>query len=161
MNKKLIFLAVLVSLLALSLTFVSCDNGTTSEGGNTFTMTNISATKLSEGSQLCYVGLYPEATTKVQVESDVTALMTNATTSYITAGRQIIDDSLSAPATISGTMLSASSGFSAEWKGDGTYHIWLGLSNGSAITVYRTNTSVTLTAGGSITLNAETDFSKQ
>ncbi|MDR1178555.1 MAG: hypothetical protein LBK64_06990 [Spirochaetaceae bacterium] len=32
MNKKLVFLAMLVSLLALSLVFVSCDNGTTSKG---------------------------------------------------------------------------------------------------------------------------------
>jgi hypothetical protein len=33
MNKKLVFLVMLVSLLALSLAFVSCDNGTTSGGG--------------------------------------------------------------------------------------------------------------------------------
>jgi hypothetical protein len=34
MNKKVFFSAMLVTLLALSLVFVSCDNGTTSDGGD-------------------------------------------------------------------------------------------------------------------------------
>ncbi|MDR2314213.1 MAG: hypothetical protein LBE02_06735 [Spirochaetaceae bacterium] len=162
MNKKLFSLAMPLSLLAVSLLVVSCDNGTSpgGDGANTFTLTNISTAQLNEASQFCYVGLFPYDKTKENVESDVSALLYGSPTSHIIAGRQVIEPYLIAPATINGTLFSASSGFTLEWRGSGTYHIWFGLYDGSTITVYRTNNPITLTAGGSISLNAQTDFTK-
>jgi hypothetical protein len=164
MKKNHLITAMLVSLLALGLAFVSCDNGTSPGGGggdeaNTFTLTNISNAQLNEATALCYVGLFGSDKTKADIESDIGALINNATPTHITAGREVIEN-LTAPATIRGTLFSASSGFSKEWSGSGTYHIWLGLYDGSSITVYRTNNPVTLTAGGSISLDAQTDFFK-
>jgi hypothetical protein len=72
MNKKFNFLVVLVSLLALGLVFVSCDNGTSPGGGGTFRIriTNIPSEIMSAGqSGQILIGLYPANSTTYTISN--------------------------------------------------------------------------------------------
>ncbi|MDR2184761.1 MAG: hypothetical protein LBO80_03705 [Treponema sp.] len=164
MNKKRLLPVMLTGLFALGLAFVSCGGGAGGDdpAGNLFTLTNISDAQLAEGGAggagFAYVGLYPDTATKANVLADVAALQADTTTSYIIAGRRITGTAK----TLSGYFYSADSGFNSVWHGAGTYHIWIGLYDGtSTTTVYRTNTPLTLTDYGSVSLDAQTDSTKQ
>lgn len=69
MNKKLVFSVMLVSLLALSLAFVSCDNGTTNPSGDGTGTFRIKITGIPEsvmaagGSGQILIGLFSANTT--------------------------------------------------------------------------------------------------
>jgi hypothetical protein len=156
MNKKSILPVMLAGLAALGLALVSCDNGSTSgPAGNLFILTNISTGQQAAGSGGVFVGLFPSATTKTQVEADITASASDSATTYVIAGQQ----STSPLGTSFNTYLySASSGFNDLWHGAGTYHIWFVLYDGSDFTYYCTKNPVTLTDYGSITGDAQSHF---
>jgi hypothetical protein len=163
MKKKLFVSAMLVCLLALGLAFVGCSNGSTDDGPNLFTLNGITNAMKTEGDTAAYVGLFPVSTSKTDAQTDVNAFRQGNTTTYIVAGEDVqgaitgSSDNYS----LSGPLKSASSDFTSDWSGGGSFHIWFALLNGSTWTLYRTNNPVDLTSGGSTTLNAVLHLSEQ
>jgi hypothetical protein len=162
MNKKLILSGILAAALIFSL--AGCGDGAGGGNGdspNTFTLTGISQAQANAASRDCLIGLFPVDTDDDQIEADVMAIFGGSgSTSYIVAGAENPQPTeSSAPYSISGPLQSASSGFSSNWRGAGTYHIWFILIDmGDNVMVYRTKNPVTLTAGGSTSVSAQTDF---
>jgi hypothetical protein len=170
MNKKSIFLAVLVSLLALSLAFVSCDNGTSPgyilplNTPNVFTITGIT-TQLRDWSQeACVVGMYPQGTTVNQAITDVRRIYgyESGSPQYVVAGREVYHSAATGTAgnwTESGTLKSVSSNFTQDWRGSGTFiTYWLLQDSGYTYRVYKLKTARTITEGENITVHAVHDF---
>jgi hypothetical protein len=164
LNKKLLLSGISVCLLMFSLVLAGCGDGAGGGGGespNTFKVTAISQTQINQASTHCLVGLFPVETTQSQVLDDVRAIYLNSgTVTYVIAGGidpQPLESS--APYSISGSLKSKSSGFENDWRGEGEYHIWFCLISGaSSVTVYKTNNPVTLTAGGNLSLSAQSDL---
>jgi hypothetical protein len=165
MNKKLLISGILVSLLIFSFGLVGCDNGSTSGGGegpNTFGITAISPTQYAQGWDKQLIGLFPTETVRSEALSDADAVIASSGTTYIVAG--IVDPPFASSAgnySASGSLLSKSSGFTSNWRGDGTYHIWFALKSSGTWTTYRTINPVILTAGGNWSGSAQTDFEKK
>jgi hypothetical protein len=176
MNKKLFSLVMLVSLLALSLVFVSCDNGTTSPGlgfvpggggGNTpnvFTITGITTQLRNHSQKVCVVGMYPVDTTADQALSDTKRIYRLETGSpqYIVAGREVYHDAATGSEgnwTESGTLKSASSNFTSDWRGSGTFiSYWLLQDSGGTYRAYKLKTPKAITEGENTTVHAVNDF---
>jgi hypothetical protein len=107
--------------------------------------------------------LFPVATTKAEAQADADAIRTGGSTNYIVAGEKVPASALTGSSdnySLSAPLKSAGSDFTSDWSGEGSYHIWFALYNGSW-TFYRTTNPVELTSAGSITRNAQTDFTKQ
>jgi hypothetical protein len=133
------------------------------DGPNTFKITNITQAQMNQASTHCLVGLFPTNTTKTQVIADANAIWVNGgSPSYIVAGENDPQPpEISAPYSISGSLLSKDSDWKSAWRGGGEFHIWFLLQNGSTWNAYRTTNPVTLTAGGSYSGNAQTEFKSQ
>jgi hypothetical protein len=167
MNKKVFFSVMLVNLLALSLVFVSCDNGTSPGGGNTpnvFTITGITTQLKTESEKVCIVGMYPESTTADQALNDTKRIygLETGSPQYIVAGREVYHYAATGPEenwTESGTLKSASSGFTSDWRGNGTFiSYWLLQDGGGTYRAYKLKTARIISEGESITVHAVHDF---
>jgi hypothetical protein len=166
MNKKLFPLAMLVSLLALGLVFVSCDSG----GGddtpapNVFTITGITTGLKDNSEAMCIVGMYPPETTKEQALSDTKRIYgwESGSPQYIIAGRAVYHDAATGPEgdwTESGTLKSASSNFTSDWRGSGTFiSYWLLKDTGGTYTAYKLKAERTISEGENTTVHAVNDF---
>jgi hypothetical protein len=168
--KKFSFLAVLVSLLALSLIFIGCP--TDSDGGDggdnsdpkALVVTNTPGSALINLTFAGY-GLFPPGTTKSQVINDANAFLNHTATSYIVAGNNMLDypDELvttgSTMYTTRTLLRGANAAYVSYWTGTGTYDVWILLRNGTNWSFYKSlNVSITSTT---TTLNAQTDFTVQ
>ncbi|WP_043923121.1 hypothetical protein [Leadbettera azotonutricia] len=166
-NNRFFIRGMSAALLALGLVLAGCDNGSTStESANKFTLTQISNTQVAEASYTCLVGLFPESTTRATALADAQAIVLDSGyfTDIVAGAFEPQTSGSYDNYTISGPLQSTESGFLSDWRGEGSYHIWFALSSGSSAgpwTLYRTNSPVSLTAGGSISLNAQTDLSKK
>jgi hypothetical protein len=167
MNKKLVFLAMLVSLLALSLAFVSCDNGTSPGGGNTpnvFTITGITTELKNYSTEVCVVGMYPPDTTKEQALLDIKRVyqLEPGSLEYLVAGREVYHSAATGTEgnwTQSDTLKSGSSNFTQDWRGSGTFiTYWLLQDSGNTYRMYKLRTARTITEGENITVHAVNDF---
>ncbi|MDR1970347.1 MAG: hypothetical protein LBQ46_00350 [Treponema sp.] len=146
MNKKVIFPVMLVCLLALSLAFVGCDNGSTdSEPVKTFTLTGISniqkENEVGQGGQLLY-GIFPAGTSEAIVESDSKKYFglengpPEAVVAYVGGPyATILANGSSGNWTISSTLQTVSG---SVWAGYGIFDAYFVLVNSSnMVTVYR------------------------
>jgi hypothetical protein len=174
MNRKRVFPAILVSMLALSFGFDSCDNGTTNiivpgaggggDGPNIFTITGIT-TQLKDWSfKICVVGMYPEGITEYQALSDTKRIykIEPGSPQYVVAGREVYYATATGTEgdwTQSGTLKSASSNFNSDWRGSGTFiSYWLLQDNGSTYRVYKLKTARTISEGENTFVHAVNDF---
>jgi hypothetical protein len=165
MKKSTFFMAGMLAMaLIFALAVAGCDNGTNpapppAPPPNTFTVTGITMAMESEGSVACLVGLFPITTTRVQVADDVIGYYSNTYPTYCVA--YAADPPLTGTSgnkSLSGFLLNPSGG---AWRGEGSYHIWFVLYDGTDYVTYRTKNPVTLTAGGSITFDASSDFAEE
>jgi hypothetical protein len=170
MKKNKFFMLAVALIFALA----GCDTGNggggDDEGGsggggggtstpNTFTVTGITSEMEAAGADTCLVGLFPEATTREQVMTDVTSYVADSPSEYCLAYLENPQPTGTANnKSISGSLLDPSGN---AWHGAGTFHIWFLLYNGTTYVTYRTKTPVTLTDGGSTTLSTSSDFEVQ
>ncbi|GHV62515.1 hypothetical protein AGMMS49587_09580 [Spirochaetia bacterium] len=140
MNKKSIFSAMLVGLLALSFVFVSCktDDGGGGGGGNTIIITNISTAQFLQGSVWSHLGVFPVGTTKEEALAQ-TGVVAGSQSDNPYDG--VENDILGSKVTYPLWTLSSTS-----WTGAGTYDVYLALYNGATTTVYKKG-SVEINAG--------------
>jgi hypothetical protein len=163
MNKKLVFPAVLVSLLALSLAFVSCDNGTIGPP-NVFTITGITTQLRDWSQQVCVVGMYLPDTTVDQALTDIKRIygLENGSPEYIVAKRDVYHSAATGDYndwTQSDTLKSVSSNFKQDWRGSGTFiAYWLFQDNSYTYRVYKLKTAITISEGENTTVHAVNDF---
>ncbi|MDR2661975.1 MAG: hypothetical protein LBC31_03150 [Treponema sp.] len=169
MNKKVIFPAMLAGLLALSLAFVSCDNGTTKpdDGPNVFTITGITTDLKNYSEDTCIVGMYPEGTTVAQALSDTKRFygLESGSLQYAVAGREVYHSAATGPTnnwTESDTLKSASSNFTQDWRGSGTFTAYWLLRDiagpGGTYRAYKLKTARTISEGEHTTVHAVNDF---
>jgi hypothetical protein len=162
MNKKLNLLVMLVSLLALSLVFGSCDNGTTDNGGGTdgaktFTLTGITDIQKAQGQTFVLFGLFPGGTDEATVKSDAAAFFANTQPSAVVAYMGGSTPTITGSTdnwTISATLNDASTG--GTWSGSGTYDAWFCLRNSSNQWTGYKKTGLSIT--GSITTCTASEF---
>jgi hypothetical protein len=154
MNKKLFSLVMLVSLLALSLVFVSCDNGTTSGGGGgyVFTLNGITNDQKNEGFDGFLFGLFAPGTNQSDVIAGVAAYFNNteppASLKAYTGGNTVSgsDNNWS----ITGTLIDCATGQN-NFATNGTYDAWFALKNGNTYQGYKL---ANLNVQGNTTKNA-------
>jgi hypothetical protein len=153
---------MLVSLMALSLVFASCDSGNNTP--NVFTITGITTQLKNYSQKICIVGMYPESTTVYQALSDTKRIygLESGSPQYIVAGREVYHNAATGSPgnwTESGTLKSASSGFTSDWRGSGTFiSYWLLQDSGNTYRAYKLKTARTISEGESITVHAVNDF---
>ncbi|MDR2314215.1 MAG: hypothetical protein LBE02_06745 [Spirochaetaceae bacterium] len=164
MNKKLFSLAMPLSLLALSLVVVSCDNGTSPGGANVFTITGITNQMETDSKKVCIVGMYPTGTTAEQALSDTKRIYKEelGPLKHIVAGREVDHDAATGPEgdwTETGTLKSASSNFTADWRGSGTFTAyWLLQDLQGNYKAYKLKDARTISEGEHTIVHAVNDF---
>jgi hypothetical protein len=167
MNKKVIFSSFLVCLLALSLGFVSCDNGTSPDSGDfpnppppspyVFTVQGITNAQRTEGWDLFLVGFFTPGAGNDDIISAVYVYFndTNPPRSLIaySGGNSVSgsDNNWS----VSGTLIDCATGQN-NFATDGTYDVWFVLKNGN---VYQGYKLANLVVQGDTTKNAS-EFTK-
>jgi hypothetical protein len=158
MNKKSIFLAMLVGLLALSLAFVSCDNGTSPVpvpvpgGGYVFTLQGITDAQKLEGWDGFLFGLFTAGTGQSDVILSVYAYFNNAqppsSLKAYTGGNTVSGTNNNW--SISGTLIDCATGQN-NFATNGTYDAWFVLKNGNTYQGYKLGN---LSVQGNTTRNA-------
>jgi hypothetical protein len=189
MNKKLVFLAMLVSLLALTLVFASCNteipgdggtgggdetgdsgdgtgggDGTGNDGPNVFTITGITTELKNYSMEICVVGMYPTNTTVDQALLDLQRIygLASGSLQYIVAGREVYHNAATGTEgnwTETGTLKSAESKFTQDWRGHGTFiSYWLLRDNYGTYRAYKLKTPRTISEGDTTSVHAVNDF---
>ncbi|MCL2557290.1 MAG: hypothetical protein FWE09_02300 [Treponema sp.] len=142
-------------------------------GLNTLVLTGVTPAQLIEGGD---GSLYFVTDTDTTVEQAISGILSwvlyGSVPPFVVAGFDTwyLDDDpdasitpnqmqSSGPFTLTLPLYTRSSDFNVRWNGTGEYIVWAALSDGVTGTLYRSKSNVTF-SGGTITLNAQTDFDK-